>query len=138
MIDKVCFCFMTVFGSMLPGWHCRSSLTWDMRFCHINHILLIAHEPNHNFSFFFFFFFKHLVAFLCQKTKSCIQRFFGINLEFCHTGINNFVNWWHKCIDVQGSYFGWLKHCSNLFIQGYSKIGHFQNSLIYITPLLFA
>ena len=27
-----------------------------------------------------------------------------------------------KCIDVQGSYFDWLKHCLNLFIKTKKKI----------------
>ena len=40
----VIFCFMTMLGHMLPGWHCRSSITLDIRFCHIHHILLISHQ----------------------------------------------------------------------------------------------
>ena len=35
------FCFMTIFGHMLPGWHSRSSLTWYMRLYQICHILPI-------------------------------------------------------------------------------------------------
>ena len=39
------FCFMTMLGHMLPGWRCRSSLSWDMTLCHIHHILLIFYPP---------------------------------------------------------------------------------------------
>ena len=33
---------MTMLGHMFPGWHCRSSLTWDMSLGHIHHILWIS------------------------------------------------------------------------------------------------
>ena len=55
---------------------------------------------------------------------SCYQYFY-------HMGINNLVNWWQKCIDVQGSYFEWLKHClPNPSAQaGYDTRSIFKQSL---------
>ena len=38
-------------------------------------------------------------------------------LEFYHTSINSFVNWWQKSINILGSYFDWLKLCLNSLIQ---------------------
>ena len=45
-----CHKFMKMFGHTLPGWHCWSSLTWDMRLCRIHNIFLISHPPT---AFFF-------------------------------------------------------------------------------------
>ena len=109
---------------MLPGWHCKSSLIWDRRLSHIHHILLINN-----------FFFQESRHFLCQKTfcskgevETAIKDFLSSKtLKFYYTGINNLVNWWPKCIGVQGSYFDWLKQFQ--FIKSgkkvYSTIKHY-------------
>lgn len=33
--------------------------------------------------------------------------------EFYQKGLNNLVTQWQKYIDVQDSYFDWIKHCLN-------------------------
>ena len=62
-------------------------------------------------------FFKHLDIFLCQNI-SCSKEeaetvfndfFYHQNLLESYTSINNLVNHCQKCIDVEGSYFNWLK-----------------------------
>ena len=89
---------MTMLGHMLPGWHCRSSLTWDIRLFYIHHILLISHPLNT----FLEIFFKYLDS-LCQKIFSSEEKIETVfkdflaalkPLQFYHTGINNLVNQW--------------------------------------------
>ena len=65
------------------------------------------------------FFFKHLDTSLCLKTfcsKGEVNTTFKDFLA-SKPGINNFVNRWQKCIDVQGSDFHWLKDYLNSLIQ---------------------
>ena len=93
--------FMAILGLMLPGWHCGSSLTWDKRFYDIHYRLLISHLLTTVFSSLW-------TIFLCQKTShfkrkvgTVLKDFLASKpLEFYHTGINNLVNRWQKCIDV--------------------------------------
>ena len=126
---------MTMLGHMLPGWHCRSSLTLNIRFCHMHHIHLIFHSPTTHF---------FVQAFLCQKTfssKGEVETAFkdfltSKPLGFYHRGTNNLVNWWQKCIDVQGSCFdcvNTLFKFIHLGIKKYSKIRlYFPNNLNYL------
>ena len=58
----------------LPGWHWRSSLTWDMRFSHIHYVLLISHPPTAIGTFFFI---KKNISFQ-RKNRNCIKRFLGL------------------------------------------------------------
>ena len=70
-------------------------------------------------------FFSSIWTLLCQKTfcsKGEVETAFKDCLAskpfvFYHTGINNLVNQWQKCIDIQESYFAWLKHNSNSLIK---------------------
>ena len=107
---------------------CYQDKTWDMR--HISWSL------NHQIPFFS----KKLDTFLCQKTfcskgkvETAFKDFLSLkSLEFYCTGINDLVNPWQKCVDVQGLYLDWLKHCLNSLIQVYSEIGlYFPNYLIF-------
>ena len=70
-------------------------------------------------------FFKHLNTFLCPKifhSKGEVETAFKDFLvskpfEFYYTSVNDLVNKLQKFIDVQGSHFGWLKHCLNSLFQ---------------------
>ena len=128
---------MTIFSHMLLAWHCRNSLTWDMRLFHVHHILLISQPLTTIFSNIW----THLYA--TNHSKGEIETVFqdfiaSKHLAYDYTGINNHVNQWQKYIErVQRSYFDWLKHClkvSNSDIKVYSKIRHYflNNKIIYI------
>ena len=77
------------------GWHCRSSLTWDMRLCSIYPILLISHLPITIFSSIWTFFTLKDILFQ-KRRRNCIKRFLSIKtfLGFYRKGINNLVNRW--------------------------------------------
>ena len=82
------------------------------------HFFLIDHSPTHFFLGIQTLFYAKNIPFQ-RRTRNCINWFLGIKTirVFC-IGINKIVNWWQKCIVVQGSYFDWLKHCLNSLIQG--------------------
>ena len=43
--SSVIILFHYKLGYMLSGWHCKRSLKWNMRRCHLHYILLISHSP---------------------------------------------------------------------------------------------
>ena len=117
---------MIIFGNMLTGWYWRISLTWDMRLCPSHHILLISRSS--------IIFFKYWDTFLRPKNFSNGEietRFKDLlaskALEFYLKGINKLFNLWQKYIDIQGSYFDWLKQFQFIDsgVKVNSKIGYY-------------
>ena len=111
---------------MLPEYHSRSSLTWDMGLCHTHQILLFSHPLTTIFFQAFGHFFTPKIFCSKGRVESAFKDFLASEpSEFYHEGINNLVNWWQKCIDVQRSYFNWLNTLFkfiHLGIKDYSKI----------------
>ena len=107
---------MAMFSHMLPGWHCRSLLIWDFVIPTIFSWPLIHRLPFFQASGHFFL---HQKTF-CSKeeVETVFKDFFAWKpLKFSHRDIINLVYWWQNCIDVQGLYFDWLKHCLDLLNQ---------------------
>ena len=107
-----------ILGHTLLGRHCRRSRISDMWLCHIHHILLISQS----LTTFFFQVSGHSFTSktFCSKieVETAFQDFLVSKLwEFYRIGINNLVNRWLKCIDVQWSYFNLLKQSFGSLIQ---------------------
>ena len=100
---------MTMLKHKFPGWHCKSSLSWDIRLCHIHHNLLIFHPLTTNFTNIWTLFNAKKHSILKGEIEIAFKNFLASKpLEFYHTSINNLVNQRQKFIDVQGLYFHWL------------------------------
>ena len=114
-------------------WHCRSSLTWDMRICYIYLKLLFSQPPNAIYSIIYALLRKKNPKQFCsiRELETAFKYFFAFRI--LSYGDKYLVNWWQKYIYFQGSYFDWLKHCLSSLIQKSNsfKIGHnFPNNQI--------
>ena len=68
-----------------PGWHCRSSLTLDLRLCHIHHILLISHPLTTIFLSIWSLFYAKKLSISKEKYKTAFKGFLVLKpLEFYH------------------------------------------------------
>ena len=95
-------------GNSLPGWHCKSSLIWDMRLCHNHHILLILYHLQLFFQTSAHVFTPKNIP-LQREVETAFKGFSASkHLEFYLIIANNLINRWRKCIDVQGLNFDCL------------------------------
>ena len=87
----------TLLSHMLPGWHCRWSLTWDMRVYDIQH--------NHLFQAYGHFFTKKKKNPFKIEIKMHFKNILTQNnLGFYRTNIDNLGNWGEKWLDIYWSY----------------------------------
>ena len=91
--------------------NCRNSLIWEMSLFHINHILRIFHPPIAIFETSGHFYTPKNIPFQ-KRNKNYLERFRGIKpLKDYIMSMNDHITQWQKYIDIQGSYFDWLKLC---------------------------
>ena len=126
---------MIILSNMLSGWHCRSSLSWDIRLSPIHYIFPYLLPTKYHFFKYLNIFMPKTILFQ-RRYRNSILRFLAIKTFrfwwcFC-TYLNNILNQWQKCIDVQGLIKTLFKF-NNSGIKVYSMIGYYfpSNLIIY-------